>query len=463
MKRKTILLCWMLTATLLASAKIVKLTLADGTVRAFASSQLSSIEIDEEGMMVLTGYDGEVIDSLDADLSTLEVTDEPIVYESVGRDMTFADENLLTTRKVYSLNMLYPSVDPDGNPITLSGAIHIPEEILLLQESSKGVMLVSHSTISNKNECPTKGFLKVESMMLAYYTKPQYIVVESDFYGFGATERFPQAYLFGLTNAQATVDALEAARKLLPEYGLSTSGRLFNIGYSSGCYDAVGMLRLVEEKYADRIKIDHTMVGAGPMNILLMYNKMAKEDSTDYAVAMPMVVVSYNESAHLELDYNKVFQPMLASKLDDWILSKKYSTMELCDSIGTHHLSEIFMPDFLAGSDGHQQMINLMDKNSMVKGWKPSTDNRIFYYHGTNDEIVQQECGKSFVDFLKDCGFTQKSFGTILSTPDLDANLLTTYVPILGHIKGAAVYARQVQKIVSEWDKTDDDKDDDKE
>lgn len=46
-----------------------------------------------------------------------------------------------------------------------------------------------------------------------------YIVVESDFYGFGATERFPQAYVQGTINGKASLDCLLAARRILDERG----------------------------------------------------------------------------------------------------------------------------------------------------------------------------------------------------------------------------------------------------
>jgi hypothetical protein len=457
------ILFFLLLLVLPASAKIIRVTLADGTIRYYTSSQLSGIDIDKYGQTIVTDYLKQHRDTFNIDMGAIEMIDGPVVTDTVMRELTFADENLMTTRKVVSLNMLYPSIDPSGDSITLSGAIHIPEEIWTRDTVSSGLIMFNHATVSNRRECPTNGYLRVESMMLAYYTKPEYIIVESDFYGFGVTERFPQAYLYGLTNAHATIDALGAARKILANDSIETGAHLFNAGYSAGGYDAMATQRLVNEQYADSIKIDHTMAGAGPVDITLMYDIISEADSTDYPVAMPLVLVSYNEAAHLGLKYDEVFQPRIAEKIQDWILSKEYSTAELNDSIGTPHLTEIFLPSFLTNSKGERQMKQLMDRFSMVKGWVPSPDNRIFYFHSTGDEIVPHECAESMVSFLTACGYTSKSLSWLLPSPDLDVNLQYTYIPLLGHISAAASYARQVQSILSAWKKKDEKEKEEKE
>ena len=455
MKRLLVLSVAMLWMTA-GYGKIVKVTTKNGVERVFATTQLGDMEIDSEGEMVVYDYLGEPIEQIDANLSTIEITDEPTVFATEENTWTFADEDLLTKRDVVTLKMLYNSTDPDGQAVTLSGAIHMPKEVWEREKESRGVMLVSHSTVSNRAECPTNRYTRVESMLLAWRTKPEYIIVESDFYGFGSTERYPQAYLFGRTNARATIDALRAARAILRQNGIDCGKRLFNIGYSSGAYDAAMVQRIADEEHPTDIKIDHTMIGGGPMNISLMYDILRDADSTDYAVALPLVAVSYNESAHLGLDYHDIFQKHIADKIEEWILSKEHSTRPLCDSIGTKKLSEIFLPEFLREDNpNNQKLVALMRQHTMVDGWQPDLDDRIFYLHSQSDEVVMHECGEAYVDFLRSKGMTHSTLSAWFPNPQLDVNLQTTFITLLSHEGAAAVFARQVQHIVQAWENKD--------
>ena len=77
----------------------------------------------------------------------------------------------------------------------------MPSEILNGSRPSQGVILFNHYTMFNSNEAPTLGYAPVVSILLTNPLMPDYIVVESDFYGIGATVRFPQASSAPLTPA----------------------------------------------------------------------------------------------------------------------------------------------------------------------------------------------------------------------------------------------------------------------
>lgn len=458
MRLLTFFICW--TAALLtASAKVVKVTLADGTVYAYSSSELAAIDIDNEGMMTITTYEGEQLAEFDADLATIEISDEPVVRETVEHTMSYADTDskLVGKREMVTLRVLYPSIDPDGQPITQSGVISIPLEIWNHEEQSKGIVLMSHYTISSNDECPSAGNSKIESTLMASSSKLEYIMVESDNYGFGATRRFPQAYLYGMVNAQSNIDMLLAARKILSQYGYEPGKYLFNVGYSAGAFDAAYIMRLADEKYADQVKIDYNMFGAGPMNLTKLFQVVVDDDFTDYPIALAMVIVAYNETGHLNLDYNKVFKPEFVEKIPQWINSKKYVPLDLCDSIATKRLSDIFTPEFISGESREREIIvNLTDEFSLSSGWTPNPDGRIFYFHCPSDDVVPQACGLDFVDFLEASGYTRKNLSWLLPRPDLGVNLLTTFdLPLLEHVAGAVSFSRQTAKIISTWENKD--------
>ena len=74
----------------------------------------------------------------------------------------------------------------------------------------------------------------------------------------------------GDTNAQTSIDALLAARQLLPELGikfaLGKDRQVFNMGYSQGAQTAIGVLKVASEKYPD-LRFTHTFAGGGPYDM----------------------------------------------------------------------------------------------------------------------------------------------------------------------------------------------------
>ena len=62
-------------------------------------------------------------------------------------------------------NFEYPSKDPYGKPVTLSGAIVIGDEITP-EKPARGLFLYNHITIYVNDECPSQGELTVQKMMV---------------------------------------------------------------------------------------------------------------------------------------------------------------------------------------------------------------------------------------------------------------------------------------------------------
>ena len=141
MRRLLTVFIWLL-CLLTAEGKVVKITLPDSTQMVYTSSELESIDIASDGMMTITTYEGEVIDSIDADLATIEISDEPAVRETTEMTMTYADADLIIGKKrdMVRMSILYPSTDPDGQLVTLSGVIYVPKDIWEGEKKSKGII-----------------------------------------------------------------------------------------------------------------------------------------------------------------------------------------------------------------------------------------------------------------------------------------------------------------------------------
>ncbi len=454
MKKILLVLLILITSFATADAKVIKIKMADGSLRVYTSSELSAIDFNDDGTLTITTYDGQQLEASEAEFDEVEIGDEAAVttvYPDTLRFTIQADTTLIDLeieRPIMKMNYVYPSLDPDGQPITLSGTILIPEEIWTGVAVSQGIVMMNHYTKFNRDEAPTISNGELENMFMANPLKPNYIIVESDFYGFGATVRFPQAFLQGLNNARASLDGLLAARQLLTEQGIDYGQLCFNVGYSSGGFDALAAQKLRDMEYADRISFDKTFSGGGPSDVREAYRRYVINDSTAYNAVPLLLMVSTNETQHLGMDYANVFQPYICNRIDELILSKQFSSWPVCDSIGREKkIHEILSPVYCDLSSDESMAFQdiLAGFNLTNDDWTPDTTQRIFLFHSRGDDYVPIQSARPIVSFLKDKGFTPH---IIPGKTNLQTNFVLTKE---GHLKATLYYFIQSLASIESW------------
>lgn len=431
-----------------ATAHVITITLNDGTEKVLTSSQLKSIDIDGQKVTAVAWDGSEIEGIVGTEARAISMTDKAKIVEIIDRHLDFTYENIpLGNRDVKCINYVYPSVDPRGEAITLSGTILIPNNIYDGEAQSDGILWYNHYTIANKNEAPGKGTFSLETVLLGNLLKPNYIVVESDFYGFGVTERYPQAYLYGQANAKASVDALYAAREILDDMGIDGGKYLFNLGYSSGGFDSMATQKEVDNNHRGNIKIDKTYSGGGPCDLSVVYRDYVEVDAIKYLCAVPLMIVAFNESGQMGLDYNEVFQSPLADHVNDWILSKDYDTWTINGFIGEGTLvSQMLQPEYcdLEGEKA-KSMMQLFDSMSNTTDWEPDPEDNFYLIHSRDDDYVTFGAARSMTDYLVSKGF-EKSI--IPGRTNFQTNLV---VKKLGHILTMLVYCVQVAADIKAW------------
>ena len=454
MKKILLSSLFFLLACVVTEAKVVKVTLTDGTAKVFTTSELAAIDFNADGTILITTSNGQQLPALDTDFDELTISEEAVVSEIYPDTLSFnidADGtpvSLPTNRAIMKVNYVYPSTDPSGEPITLSGTMLIPEEIWTGQCCSEGILMLNHYTKFHRNEAPTRSNGELENILLANPIYPQYIIVESDLYGFGATERFPQAFLQGTVNARASLDGLLSARELLSGMGIDYGPLCFNIGYSSGGFDALASQKLRDMEYADRISFDKTFSGGSPSDVREAYRQYVLTDSTAYNAVPLLLMVCTNETQKLNMDYNNVFQPDIASRIDELILSKSYSSWPVCDSIGRDKKIHQILSDAYCDleSPESQAIQKMFDSFSMTNDdWTPDTTQRIYLFHSRGDDYVPIQSARPMIRFLKDRGF-QPSI--IPGRTNLQTNFV---VRNKGHLSATLIYYLQTLAAIKAW------------
>ncbi len=349
-------------------------------------------------------------------------------------------------KKATVYNIEYPSVDPFGNPVTLSGSIIVGDEVDANGKKAAGTVLYNHFTVFQKDQCPSHGDLAVPLVVVG----SKMIVVAADYYGFGVTEDKDQAYCISRTNAQASVDALIAARQLLKEMGYTWDDLLFNVGYSQGGQTSMGVLRLLAEKYPD-IKVTHTIAGGGPYDIGETYRELVSKGKSTMPSTVISSFLSYDEFYNLGISYADVFKEDIIKKIEEYLLSKKYKRSELEGKLAPEDLALVFLPAmFDFDSPISQKLMEVFEKDNLCKGWTPRKNERITLVHNKQDGCVPYANATKMADFLEKQGFTVDRDNTdnryvdgkvFFYSIDLDEGALLTNLG--AHEEGALAFAME--------------------
>ena len=334
-------------------------------------------------------------------------------------------------------NFTYQSTDPWGQPVTLSGTITMSDKITTA-DSTEGIMLYNHFTIYRANQCPSSGNLSEQAMVVG----SRLITISPDYYGFGVTVDKPQAYCISQANAKAAVDALIEGQKLLKDMGFKWKNNIFNVGYSQGAQTAMGVVRLITERYPN-IRITKTFAGGGSYDLPATYKRFINIDHSAMPSTVVSVMLAYNHFKQLGIPRDSMFIEPLLSHIDEWILSKNYTRTEIDNFVGDNNISTYIHPTMIDTNSNYTRLMKeALDSDNICKGWTPRSDEQILLLHHTQDGAVPVENTLNLATFLQQQGVTGlelmvDDFGSILGQP--------------AHESGALIFINATKEWISQY------------
>lgn len=293
----------------------------------------------------------------------------------------------------------YPSSDPGGQPATLSGVITFGDEVNA-RNPAQGIMLFHRSTAFGRADTPSGGYLLAQKVLAG----SGLVCVSADLYGFGVTDDKCQAYCMGGTNAQASIDALLAARELLPGLGVrfdwGKSSQVFNMGYSQGAQTAIAALKLTADQYPD-IRFTHTFAGSGPYDLEETYRFLLRKGEATMPATIIAALYSFNEICHLGYSMADLFRESVISDIEKYVLSKDYSRGKVAGYIPAQPLQNLFQDDLMNPESAMcQRFMEAFGKENLCTGWQPRKHERIFLSSNPRDDVVPPSNTENLYRFL---------------------------------------------------------------
>ena len=300
----------------------------------------------------------------------------------------------------------YPSVDPFGNPCTLSGTITVNKKLIEEDKPFNGILLYNHFTIYATTQAPSRG--AVEFPTGASLT--DFIVVAPDYYGFGITEKEPQAYCISRANGRASLDAYLAAKRLIEDLQVKKGNDFVIAGYSEGGQTTMAVLREISERHPE-IKVKRAFAGDGPYDINSMYDAIT-QGYTEMPSTVCNVLYAYNHFCRLGYDIHDYLKDPVAKNFDEWFLSKQNKRRALDEElIKTKKTSEICTDAVLnTNSSLSRRFKSAFNEDALTSGWTPRKDFDVMLFHDTKDDVVPVENFYAMSKFLKDKGIKTEEF-----------------------------------------------------
>jgi len=297
----------------------------------------------------------------------------------------------------------YPSVDPFGNPCTLSGTITVDKSY---EKPFKGILLYNHFTVYATTQAPSRGAIEFPTGAALTH----FIVVAPDYYGFGITEKEPQAYCISRANGRASLDAYLAAKRLIEDLKVKKGNDFVIAGYSEGGQTTMGVLREISERHPE-VKVKRACAGDGPYDINSMFDAITKGD-TEMPSTVCNVLYAYNYFFRLGYDIHDYLKDPVAANFDEWFLSKQYKRKALDEElIKTKKTSDVCTAAVLdANSPLSRRFKAAFSEDALTSGWTPRKDFDVMLFHDTKDDVVPVENFYAMSKFLKDHGIKTEEF-----------------------------------------------------
>ena len=263
--------------------------------------------------------------------------------------------------------------------IRASGLLYLPRE----SKVSMPILCLQHGTIFLKSEAPSLciGFAGGELICSAGY-----IVIQSDYIGYGASSEYFHPYYDKNYGASSVTDMILASMQYVNDIKFKHNNKLFLAGYSEGGYITLAVQSHLEKSNDTNLSLQAIAAGAGGYDL---FSLLAEFTTGTGSHVQPSYIVFLLMAYEYNFNWNKSLEYFFAKKYAELVpelMNGNYSSTYINFSL-SNNLKELFNPDFysnLMGS-GEMDLKKALFINSLSE-WQPLSPLRL--YHGTMDDVI---------------------------------------------------------------------------
>lgn len=360
----------------------------------------------------------------------------------------FMDEQSSSWYDMYWFRYYYPSINANGEPVTLSALAAFPDED---PDYINNVIIGCHVTITSNKEAPSEYYLtgswQTDVGMLMWHAssgttihKPESnqlyynLVILPDYEGYGLTKDLPHPYLYQELTARQVVDAtrygiaLYQNSSVIAEYRhpFRPGWKTASVGYSQGGSVAMATHRFIEQNgLDDELHFAGSVCGDGPYDPIAHVRYYIRENGglLNMPVVLPLILKGMLDSnpymrEHKMEDY--LVKSFIDTGIVQWIVDKndpgkEKTTDDITDALdalyesgyfrdvllddGKAYIYKLMVPEVYAYFSNNDNFNSLptvrgvcedlhmaLESNNLTKGWTPTHPVKLWHYR--SDTVV---------------------------------------------------------------------------
>lgn len=288
----------------------------------------------------------------------------------------------LITSDVDIYRVVYKTTVNDQK-IDASGLICIPKT-----PGTYPVLSFQNGTNTINANAPSEFAINFAYQMIEIVASMGYVVVISDYPGFGESAQIPHPYLIKEPTVQSLVDMLYTVKEITgTEFpGITLNNEFYLLGYSQGGWATLALHKALELDYSNDFNLKGSACGAGPYNISLLLQSMINVPSYPMPVYIGYIVNAYTYYNQFSNPATDILNEPFASGL-----GTLYTGLLTSDQINnqlTTSVPGLLSPDFISGfatSPKYASVRDALNSNSIAAwhSYKP-----LLLIHGENDTQV---------------------------------------------------------------------------
>ena len=293
----------------------------------------------------------------------------------------------------------YPTIDPNGKPVTASGLVFHP-----VNRKSKGVIDFMPTAHMDSEGGGTDELYAIEGILILM----GYTVIIPDLLGSGISKHLPIPFLFAENTGRVAYDMRRAAAQYLwDEFRYPFPSETIIMGYSLGGSAALAAQKYYETHHSNTVKVKEVYASSGAYDLQVAFEVFAKTGFSDYP-AIPNIILGFKHYYFDErgetLDLTQIFTGDLLANYTHWY-NGIYTSPEIMEMLGTDlhaYLHEDFFKPYEQQNASIQSLYPFLKENSLTEGWRPKAP--IYMTHANVDTYVPTECAEAAVRSFRRAG-----------------------------------------------------------
>ena len=271
----------------------------------------------------------------------------------------------------------YTTINEKGEPTVASAGVFVP----IGAGTCLPLVSFSHGTQTDKQKVPsTLAFINPQGIVNAAHGS---VAVLADYVGMGVDAAHIHPYLIAQVGADASLDALRAARRFLKTLGLSLDGRLFIYGYSQGGQVAMALLREIEREPRSHFTVTAAAPASGPYAFGEVFTTALANPNPPIqktpSVPVIYLVASFQEVYHIAKRMDEVLVPPFDT-IGEHIVTRGMTDADAQAIPVTKFSRDVMQKELIQSilDDPNSAMAQAMRANE-VYDWTPRTPLRMYY------------------------------------------------------------------------------------